>query len=169
MQREQAEAREHEQAGLVEVAGWGEVGRGVQLFESLLAFENYPVDESMQETRLGFEVEDIQTSTQTNYPLTLSVIPAPDLLLRLAYDAKRFDESAVNELMAEFRAALHLLGARPEVTLAELNGLLDEQKRRRSAAAAEGLQQARGQKFRTVRRAVVRTEVVGAADSVADD
>jgi non-ribosomal peptide synthetase component F len=145
------------------------VGRGAGLFESLVAFENYPLDQSLNETRLDFEIKDIETSTQTNYPLTMSVIPAPDIVLRLAYDAVRFDESSVNELLAEFRAALHLLAAHPNVTLAELNGLLDEQKRQRRAAAVEGLQQTRGLKFRTVRRAAVRAEAVGAADSVADD
>jgi len=169
LQDEQVEAREHEQVGLVEVAGWSEVGRGVGLFETLLAFENYPVDESVQETRLAFEIEEIKTSIPINYPLTMTVVPGPDMILRLAYDAGRFDELAVNELLHEFRTALRFLATHEDAELGELNNLLNDEKRERRSAAEEDLKQMRGLKFRTVRRAGVTTESVQVARSIAED
>jgi hypothetical protein len=124
----------------------------------LLAFENYPVDESINQMRLSFEIEDIKTSVPTNYPLTMTVVPGPEMILRLAYDAGRFDELAVKDLLAEFCAALHCLATHEDVELGELNNLLNDEKRKRRAAAEEELKQMRGLKFRTVRRAGVITE-----------
>ena len=169
LQEEQVEAREHEQVGLVEVAGWSEVGRGVGLFETLLAFENYPVDESAQQMQLAFEIEEIKTSIPTNYPLTMTVVPGSDMILRLAYDARRFDELAVNELLAEFRAALLCLATYEDAELGELNNLLNDEKRKRRSAAEEDLKQMRGLKFRTVRRAGVTAESAQVAKFAAED
>ena len=47
IQARQIEMREHEQSPLVLVQGWSEVPRGRPLFESLVVFENYPVDASL--------------------------------------------------------------------------------------------------------------------------
>src|SRR6185295_18259940 len=44
LQGAQAEMRQYEYSPLVEVQGWSEVARGLPLFESLLVFENYPID-----------------------------------------------------------------------------------------------------------------------------
>ena len=44
LQAEQVVLRDYEYSPLVEVQSWSEVGRGRPLFESLLVFENYPLD-----------------------------------------------------------------------------------------------------------------------------
>ena len=46
LQAEQVEMRQYEYAPLVEVQSWSEVPRGLPLFESIVVFENYPVDRS---------------------------------------------------------------------------------------------------------------------------
>jgi len=118
---------------------------------------------------LAFEIEEIKTSIPINYPLTMTVVPGPDMILRLAYDAGRFDELAVNELLHEFRTALRFLATHEDAELGELNNLLNDEKRERRSAAEEDLKQMRGLKFRTVRRAGVTTESVQVARSIAED
>ena len=46
LQAEAVEMRQYEHSPLVEVAKWSEMPRGTPLFESLLVFENYPVNNS---------------------------------------------------------------------------------------------------------------------------
>src|SRR4029077_12061083 len=46
LQDDQAEARQHEWTPLSQVQRWSGVPQGTALFESLFAFENYPVDTS---------------------------------------------------------------------------------------------------------------------------
>ena len=48
LQQQQAEMRMFEYSPLVDVQGWSEVERGTSLFESILVFENYPVDSLLQ-------------------------------------------------------------------------------------------------------------------------
>jgi non-ribosomal peptide synthetase component F len=79
--------REHEHSPLVLVQGWSDVPRGRPLFESLLVFENYPVDASLAERAGGLGIEAGRILEQTNFPLTLMVAPGDELLLRADYDA----------------------------------------------------------------------------------
>jgi non-ribosomal peptide synthetase component F len=53
LQAEQVELRQYEYSPLVAVQGWSEVERGRSLFESLLVFENYPVDTSLRGAGVG--------------------------------------------------------------------------------------------------------------------
>src|SRR5262249_53360516 len=75
---EAAAERVYEHRPVAEVAGWSELPRGAPLFETLLAFENYPFDASLVEQvreRTGLEVPELRVLDQTNFPLTVSVTP----------------------------------------------------------------------------------------------
>ena len=64
--------RQYEYSPLVEVQGWSEVDRGVPLFESILVFENYPVDDrcGSRKRRQSISIHQIHSVEQTNYPLS---------------------------------------------------------------------------------------------------
>src|SRR6201999_744399 len=47
VQERQLEQRQYEHSALSQVQGWSEVPRGTPLFESLVVFESYPVDEEL--------------------------------------------------------------------------------------------------------------------------
>ena len=70
LQAEQVEMRQYEYAPLVEVQSWSEVPRGLPLFESIVVFENYPVEES-KGGDAGVEVRGCGGEERTNYPLNL--------------------------------------------------------------------------------------------------
>src|SRR5215217_5135113 len=94
LQAEQAEMRQYEYSSLVAVQGWSEVERGVGLFETLLAFENYPVtkvigEQSGSEAAVKYEQE--WAMERTNYPLTLLVGPGERLILRALYAEQYYD------------------------------------------------------------------------------
>ena len=76
LQAEQVEAREHEYSPLAQVQRWSEVAAGEPLFESLVVFENYPVDQALGERggRAGRAAGAGQSRAreQTNYPLVLT-------------------------------------------------------------------------------------------------
>ena len=76
---------------LTQVQGWSEVPRGLPLFESLLVFENYPVDSSLGKSAGGVEIRGLRTFQRTNYPLAFVAVPGEILSLRLGYDRRRFD------------------------------------------------------------------------------
>jgi surfactin family lipopeptide synthetase C len=106
VQGEQLEARDYEYCSLSKVQGWSELPAGTPLFESLLVFENFPVDQALLKRQQGLRVERARTIERTNYPLTLVAAPGEQLSLRLNYDASRFDPTAVTRMLGHLEALL---------------------------------------------------------------
>ncbi|AGC45639.1 amino acid adenylation domain-containing protein [Myxococcus stipitatus DSM 14675] len=127
LQSLQAEQRRFEHSPLVEVQSWSQVPRGTPLFESLLVFENYPLDSSLLGPDSPVVVRDIQAVESTHYPLTLSVIPSGALRLRAVHDPARLDDTNVRRLLEHWRQAL--LSLTRAARLGEVS-LLPEDERR---------------------------------------
>ncbi len=113
LQAEQVELREYEYSPLVEVQSWSEVGRGRPLFESLLVFENYPLDKDALKENLSLELEDVRSFDRTNYPLTVVAIPAEELCLQALYDRRRFTDDSIQRLLGHLQTLIESIAARP--------------------------------------------------------
>ena len=77
-----SELRQFEQTPLVQIQGWSDVPRGQALFESLIVFDNHPLDESLEKAT-ELTIQGVALQGQTNYPLTLNVLPGKELTLSL--------------------------------------------------------------------------------------
>jgi non-ribosomal peptide synthetase component F len=88
--RERA-VRPHDQAPLMAVQGWSEVGAGQPLFESLVVYDHQVLDSQMRAQGEAFAGRRFRLIERTNYPLTLYAYGEPGLVLKLAYDEPRFD------------------------------------------------------------------------------
>ncbi|HWM91032.1 MAG TPA: amino acid adenylation domain-containing protein [Thermoanaerobaculia bacterium] len=124
------ELRRFEHSPLVEVQKWSGVRHGEPLFQSLMAFENYPRDASLLQGTDGLEVRDLQTLERTNYPLTLAVIPQDGLQLRLTFDWRRHDADAAERLLGHLTTLLEGMASGLDRPLEDLP-LLSEAERRR--------------------------------------
>ncbi|WP_215545187.1 non-ribosomal peptide synthetase [Amycolatopsis sp. CA-230715] len=119
LQEAQAEARQFEYVSLSQVQGWSSVPRGVNLFDSIVAFENFPVDTEMA-TRHGLALEDFTATSDTNYPLNVIVHPGERMRLRFLYDPALFDESTVVGLAERVRVLFEAVVADPGMRVGEL-------------------------------------------------
>jgi amino acid adenylation domain-containing protein/non-ribosomal peptide synthase protein (TIGR01720 family) len=106
LQSEQLDTRDYEYCPLSKVQAWSELPAGTPLFESLLVFENYPVDQTLLRRQQGLRVDRARTIERTNYPLTLVVAPGEQLSLRLNYDATRFERATVSRMLGHLEALL---------------------------------------------------------------
>nr|WP_281404395.1 non-ribosomal peptide synthase/polyketide synthase [Pyxidicoccus fallax] len=106
LQAQQLELRQYEYSPLVQVQSFSQVPRGASIFDSLLVFENYPVDASLSGSTSSLQVKDVQGYEHTNYPLTLSVLPGQSLRLRAVYDSPRFEPVSIQRLLEHWRQAL---------------------------------------------------------------
>ncbi|HSE18131.1 MAG TPA: amino acid adenylation domain-containing protein [Pyrinomonadaceae bacterium] len=120
LQAEQVALREYEYSPLVEVQSWSEVGRGRPLFESLLVFENYPLDADALKENLSLDLEDVRSFDRTNYPLTVVAIPADELCLQALYDRRRFTDGSIERLLGHLRTLLESIAARPSQPVGQL-------------------------------------------------
>jgi amino acid adenylation domain-containing protein len=105
LQAEQLEARRFGFAPLVRIQGWSEVRRGQDLFSSLLVFENQPVRGALAAAS-GLALEAFRVESPHHYPLSLTVLPGPELLLELRHDRRRIHPAAAAHLLAQVEEAL---------------------------------------------------------------
>src|SRR6184192_908300 len=101
-----------------------------ELFDTLVVFENYPVDRSS----LGTTAENVRLSQvsghdATHYPLSLMVAPAERLQLRLDYRADVFDRASIEALAGRYVRLLQAAVATPEVSIGRLELLSGEERR----------------------------------------
>ena len=133
LQAEQAEMRQYEYSPLVEVQGWSEVERGVGLFETLLAFENYPVAPVItngNETAVGsLSVAGAQSIERTNYPLTVMVGPGERLILKALYQEQRYDAGTIERVLGHLEQVLESMAAGAQQQVGELRMLGAEEER----------------------------------------
>ncbi|MDC6128033.1 AMP-binding protein, partial [Burkholderia gladioli] len=117
IQLRNVELRQVEHTPLTSVRRWA---GGGELFDSLLVFENYPIDPSLRDGSLGLTVDASTSFEQTHYPLTLGILPGERIGLEWSWDATRLAEAGIDALAEAYQAVLAQL-ARPEVeTLAAL-------------------------------------------------
>ncbi|HZI06161.1 MAG TPA: condensation domain-containing protein, partial [Archangium sp.] len=120
LQQQQAELRQYEHSPLVQVQGWSDVPRGTQLFDSLMVFENYPIDASVRQQAQHMDVRDFQAVERFTFPLGLTVVPGQELLLKLSAKAPRFDAAGIDRLLVQLSTVLEQMAARPGQHVGEL-------------------------------------------------
>ncbi|WP_158839338.1 non-ribosomal peptide synthase/polyketide synthase [Saccharothrix deserti] len=119
LQEAQSESRQFEHVSLAQVQGWA----GTRLFDSLLAFENYPVDKDTPDgaPRVG-EVDGLDTTT---FPLAVRAHVDDALHVELTYDPRLFDASTIAALGDRLGRLLDGIGADPHRRVFELPWLSD--------------------------------------------
>ncbi|PWK86299.1 non-ribosomal peptide synthase protein (TIGR01720 family)/amino acid adenylation domain-containing protein [Lentzea atacamensis] len=96
----QAAARQYDHVSLSEVVEWCGLPRGRDLFDSIVVFENYPVDPAEGDAP---SIVDIGSTSGTNYPLNVVVYPEDELSLLLHYDPALFDPATVARMAGHLR------------------------------------------------------------------
>ena len=124
IQSGQFEARRYEHTPLVQIQRWGEVPAGRRLFESILAFVNYP------EGRQGFWAERDWHLQKSGYPLFVVVRPGEEMLLEITYNARRFDDDTVGRMLDYFQTALAGLAEDVARSIAALPAMPEGERRR---------------------------------------
>ncbi len=119
-QSRHSEMRQFEYCSLVQE--WSEVPLGKPLFESLLVFENYPVEDSLGRKDGDLDVRAVKALVRTKYPITLVVTPAPVLSFYLAYDRRRFDPGAIRNLLSVMGQLLERILTEPTQLISQVLG-----------------------------------------------
>ncbi|MBD2559797.1 MULTISPECIES: non-ribosomal peptide synthetase [Nostoc] len=120
LQTQQIEAREYDYSPLVEVQAWSEVPRGTPLFESILVFENYPIDSSLPKQSENLGIREVRFVESINYPLTMLVNGGTELSINIWYDCQRFDADTITRMLGHFGTLLEEMVANPEKRLKDL-------------------------------------------------
>ncbi|WP_157239437.1 non-ribosomal peptide synthetase [Catenuloplanes japonicus] len=120
VQAEAAALLEHRHAGLADILRWS--GQR-ELFDTLLVFESFPIDEDAlraAERAGGLDVTPLAGESVTHYPLTLTALPGDRLDLVLEYRPDLFTPDAAARIGDRLLAVLAAMLTTPDAPLAAL-------------------------------------------------
>ncbi|GIF15830.1 non-ribosomal peptide synthetase [Actinoplanes teichomyceticus] len=112
----------HGHVPLAQIKSWGSGVRmaGGRVFDSLIAFENYPEDNLPAEGELSIGITDLHAQEKTEYPIGLIVLPGQRLSCHFNYDTTHFDDAEITRVIETFELLLRQIVERPDLRLREL-------------------------------------------------
>lgn len=121
VQTENVSARVFEHTPLFDIQRWAGAA-GQPLFDTLLVFENYPIDEALAgpggDAGLCFTVN--RSVEQTNFPLTLAIVAGTAVEIRYGYQGEYFDEAMVVRIATHVEQLLQQLVTHPDGWLVDI-------------------------------------------------
>jgi amino acid adenylation domain-containing protein/non-ribosomal peptide synthase protein (TIGR01720 family) len=126
LQAHNLELREHEHTPLFEAQRYaGHAGR--DLFDSLVVFENYPVDAVLRDKQVGgLELGAVELSDKTHYPLSLAVVAGERAHIHVNYHSNVFGAGQIERLCGHFQALLDGICRFPEARIGDLSMLTED-------------------------------------------
>ncbi|HEX3788440.1 MAG TPA: amino acid adenylation domain-containing protein, partial [Pseudonocardiaceae bacterium] len=127
VQDRQSAARTVDFVALGRIQERSELPGGVNLFDSIMVFENYPISADMASGQ-DLRLRELQALETTNYPLTVVVSPGRRLSVEFGYDPALFDATTARRLAGHLTQLLRQLAAGPVGTLDQLDVLTESER-----------------------------------------
>jgi len=161
LQAQAMEMRQYDFSPLVKVQSWSDVRRGVNLFDTLVVFDNYPVGDALKESGKKVRVENAGFTEQNNFPLTITGATVPDLLIRMGYERQRFETSGILRLLDEMKMLFTHILAHPDAQIADLKQVLIDADTKKQVRARIARNEQSRNKFITVKPKPVSLVTLG--------
>ncbi|HET9254780.1 MAG TPA: amino acid adenylation domain-containing protein, partial [Pseudonocardiaceae bacterium] len=148
LQARQAESRQFDHVPLVQLQAWSALPGARGLFDSIMVFENYPINHELAAAH-GLSLREIHAVETTNYPLTIVVtnrVPGTDrgnpgettaicpqnagqrLCVELGYDPGLFDAVTVERLAGQLIRLVRVIVTETGRALGLLDVVTDQEK-----------------------------------------
>lgn len=120
LMKEQLQARQYEFFPLAEIQQNSMIAAGSTLFDTLLVFENYPDESSLNHQGMAIQLESFEMFGRNDFPLSLIVIPGPQIQLKISYQTPLISEHLITLLPEYLTTVLAALISRPDALLHEI-------------------------------------------------
>lgn len=107
LQTQVSEARQYEYCPLAQIQAWSNVPRGVSLFDSIVAFQNFPAARTSDNSNQ--QIGALRTFESQNYPLALTASVGSELSLVLEYKVSLFEPAAIARLLGHLHTLLNAI------------------------------------------------------------
>ncbi|WP_422396342.1 amino acid adenylation domain-containing protein [Pseudomonas tolaasii] len=136
LQASNLDLREHAHAPLADIQRWSGQG-GQALFDSIIVFENYPIDERLEQAQGGLRFGASANHDVTNFPMDLAVHLGQELSIEYLFLRDCFNASAVEGIRQLMETTLLAMIAAPTEYLGNLQRLAAPQWQALSQWASE--------------------------------
>lgn len=151
IQQQQFAMRQFEHYPLVQAQSWTDVPRGSALFDTILTFENFPVEETLHTHTKDLAIGDVHDITANNYPLTVIATPNPDLVLRFIYSANGLDIATVRRVQLQVVSTLDEFVKSPGAQLNQFIEKLSESDKQQQAQAQNEREKLNLRRFKQIK------------------
>jgi hypothetical protein len=156
LQAQQTDARDFEYTPLNQIQSWSAVPPTMPLFDSLFAYENYPIAPPGDGDDPGVRVmrSDSEIVIPTTYPVVLEFAPSSEAVgIRMTFDATRVADDVAREILKRFQTLLERMAAAPDATIGSLLEVLAAAETETRADEREQAQRRRESQLKNLRRA----------------
>ncbi|MGH3777951.1 MAG: non-ribosomal peptide synthase/polyketide synthase, partial [Pseudonocardiaceae bacterium] len=129
LQAAQIESRRFDFVSLAQVQACSDLPAGVNLFDSMVVFENYPFEDP-PEGQPGLRIREVQAQDTTNFPLSLRAYLDRQLGVDLGYDPRLFDAATVTAMAQRLRLLLTGIAEQPQRPVSELPWMTAQERHR---------------------------------------
>jgi amino acid adenylation domain-containing protein/non-ribosomal peptide synthase protein (TIGR01720 family) len=136
LQQRQPELSAHQYVPLAQIQSWTGVPLRLRLFDSLIVFQNYIVDEGARQLGGDARIRLVVGPDATNYSITLVVVPGPDLRFKLLWHRNHFSRTQGTTMLRDLWTILEAMGTQPDATVASVLARLPVETRGRAATVA---------------------------------
>ncbi|MGY0034998.1 condensation domain-containing protein [Pedobacter sp. NJ-S-72] len=126
IQADQISSRNYQYTTLNDIRRWSAVSG--ELFDTLLVFENYPVDKALSSESWKLETEDVSMNEQGNYPLGLIIGSGEVTNITFNYNSTLLDTTYAAAIAGHFKTALLYIIAQENATLNDVEILSEAEK-----------------------------------------
>lgn len=138
LQQWHARMLDYEYSRLPKVQEWSDIPRGTALFDTIVVFENYPLDAAVQKVPdSSLKFSQIGTLESTSYRMGLVVRPGRELSFSCLYSRRWFSRSSVERLLQQLFSVLVNISSDATQCVSKIS-LLREAERRQLANGWSG-------------------------------
>ncbi|NEQ41319.1 MAG: amino acid adenylation domain-containing protein, partial [Okeania sp. SIO3I5] len=120
IQESMLKVQDYSYTPLFEVQSRSEIPGGMPLFESIVIFENYPMQKNQESEKDSIQLSSSGGFEHTNYPLTVVAVPGDKLLVRISYDTVVFEKETIERLLGHLDTIFSAIVENPEQMVGEL-------------------------------------------------
>lgn len=120
-QRQSVNTQEHHYVALSDILNESELRRN--LFNHLLAFENYPLDRGQISDIGQMNVQEISLYEQANYGLSIIIMPGNEITVNFVYNENEYEHTIITDVKNCFSCLIDQLLSHPEKKIKDIEML----------------------------------------------
>ncbi|MVO98369.1 non-ribosomal peptide synthase/polyketide synthase [Paenibacillus lutrae] len=102
------------------------------MIDHIMVFENYPVDEQIEQLGDGeeasFSINSVESVEQTNYDFNVVILPGNSIRIIFGYNAQKFDRQNVEQIQGHLVRLLEQVTANQYIRIDELDVVTDQER-----------------------------------------
>lgn len=114
------EMRPYENTPLSKIQSWSEIPAGNPLFNSLVVYENYLIDDYFASRGGNWKNRRLRLYEQNGFPITVTVYGGKNLCLQIEYDKTLFDPQTIERMLEHLKTLMTSMAQNPDRPLKDI-------------------------------------------------